>query len=176
MPSTSGLLTRKAQGTYHPGGSRMSEGLARARRPFRTKNAITATLISSFVLGVYFWSIRSVKQDDFSDVPLPSELERATTISIEDEQKQKDQLKKDWNDSLALGAAGSGEGVIGKSLTKAAPLPATSSRSVWTRLAGAFGGKGTESSLIVGAPPVDRVGTVGGVGATPSEMPERRLV
>eukprot|EP00042_Codosiga_hollandica_P036512 m.279608 g.279608 ORF g.279608 m.279608 type:complete len:62 (-) comp54907_c0_seq1:202-387(-) len=37
-------------------------------RPFRTRNRITATLLLSAIGLTYWYSIRAVKQEDFSDV------------------------------------------------------------------------------------------------------------
>lgn len=46
----------------------MSQGLLRAREPYRVKNAITGLAISSFAVGVWLYSMRAVKQDNFDDV------------------------------------------------------------------------------------------------------------
>jgi cytochrome c oxidase assembly factor 3 len=46
----------------------MSQGLRRAREPYRVKNMVTGLAISSFAIGVWFYSIRAVKQDNFDDV------------------------------------------------------------------------------------------------------------
>ncbi|KAH9179572.1 hypothetical protein EDB89DRAFT_1922065 [Lactarius sanguifluus] len=46
----------------------MSRGLLRAREPYRVKNAITGLAISSFAVGVWLYSMRAVKQDNFDDV------------------------------------------------------------------------------------------------------------
>ncbi|KAN0064917.1 hypothetical protein ACQY0O_001974 [Thecaphora frezii] len=59
---------RSTHATYHPKGYGVSEGLKRARRPYLFKNAVTGSLIMGFVVGVYFYSISKVKQDDFSDL------------------------------------------------------------------------------------------------------------
>jgi cytochrome c oxidase assembly factor 3, fungi type len=46
----------------------MSQGLIRAREPYRVKNMITGLAISSFAVGVWLYSIRAVRQDNFDDV------------------------------------------------------------------------------------------------------------
>lgn len=46
----------------------MSPGLLRARAPFRVQNAITGLVLAGFATAVWAYSIRAVKQDDFSDV------------------------------------------------------------------------------------------------------------
>ena len=56
----------------------MSQGLLRAREPYRVKNAITGLAISSFAVGVWLYSMRAVKQDNFDDV---DEEARAMVLS-----------------------------------------------------------------------------------------------
>lgn len=46
----------------------MSPGLLRARAPFRLQNALTGLVLAGFATAVWAYSIRAVKQDDFSDV------------------------------------------------------------------------------------------------------------
>lgn len=46
----------------------MSPGLLRARAPFRIQNALTGVVLAGFATAVWAYSIRAVKQDDFSDV------------------------------------------------------------------------------------------------------------
>ena len=46
----------------------MSPGLQRARAPFRLQNALTGVVLAGFATAVWAYSIRAVKQDDFSDV------------------------------------------------------------------------------------------------------------
>lgn len=46
----------------------MSEGLMRAREPYRVKNALTGLAIGSFIVGVWLYSMSAVKQDNFDDV------------------------------------------------------------------------------------------------------------
>jgi len=54
--------------TYRPQGYGVSPALKRARDPFRTKNAITGTLLVVFVVSVWAYSISAVKQDNFDDI------------------------------------------------------------------------------------------------------------
>lgn len=70
----------------------MSPGLLRARRQFRTKNAIVGVATLSFVVGIFFYSMAAVKQDVFDD--LDDEVkERAmldakrAALSVEDEKR-----------------------------------------------------------------------------------------
>ncbi|KAH9060947.1 hypothetical protein EDB87DRAFT_1612957 [Lactarius vividus] len=58
---------KTAARSYRPSGY-MSRGLLRAREPYRVKNAITGLAISSFAVGVWLYSMRAVKQDNFDDV------------------------------------------------------------------------------------------------------------
>ncbi|KAI5982668.1 hypothetical protein EDD15DRAFT_2266797 [Pisolithus albus] len=54
--------------SYRPRSYQMSPGLLRAREPFRVKNAITGVILAGLGIGVWAYSIRAVKQEDFSDV------------------------------------------------------------------------------------------------------------
>lgn len=58
---------KSAAKSYRPSGY-MSQGLLRARAPYRVKNAITGLTISSFAVGVWLYSMSAVKQDNFDDV------------------------------------------------------------------------------------------------------------
>jgi len=148
---------RAAKQSYYPrGGSGVSEGLKRARAPFLVRNLVTGTIVGSFALGVYFYSISAVKQDDFSDVMVPAMTadERRATRSIEDEHRERDRAK------LAV-ARGNLDSVPG--LTRQAdavpPSASPSSSSVLGRLRTAFPGRtGGPSSFFVHAPPVDKLG------------------
>ncbi|SGY73489.1 BQ5605_C005g03297 [Microbotryum silenes-dioicae] len=165
----SGPSTRAARATYHPqSGARISEGLARARRPFRTQNAITGALIFGFATAVYLYSIRAVAQDDFSDLDAP--VQREGLRSLEDEQKERERLKaervREWETSAVSTTAapiletaqkveqqveerrGLLNGVVGKSVAGILV-----ERGIWN-------GKGHASSIIPKAPDVDRIGTL----------------
>ncbi|CAG8450853.1 13532_t:CDS:2 [Ambispora gerdemannii] len=48
--------------------------LERARRPLRVRNAVTGIFLLGFVGAVYSYSMFAIKQDDFSDVPMPPDL------------------------------------------------------------------------------------------------------
>ncbi|KAI8986346.1 hypothetical protein BDB01DRAFT_849406 [Pilobolus umbonatus] len=48
-----------------------SPALQRTRKPFAVRNLVTLGGLLAFVSGVYTYSLLAVKQDDFSDVPLP---------------------------------------------------------------------------------------------------------
>ncbi|GAA6057456.1 hypothetical protein JCM3770_000770 [Rhodotorula araucariae] len=148
--STSGLSGRQARATYHPGGYGVSEGLKRARRPFRTRNFVTGTLIFGFAASVYFYSIRAVAQDDFSDLDQPlSDEQRKSLTSIEQSKRDRDELLLAAKQpSLALAP------------TSPAPVPG-GRPSVFGLVRGAFAGKGADSKLVWGAPSVDRVGRIG---------------
>lgn len=69
--------------------------MARARLPFRTANVVTGLAIGGFTFFVYAWSIRAVKQDDFTDVATPDAATKLATISIEEEQEQKKRLQSE---------------------------------------------------------------------------------
>lgn len=170
MSSTSSTTSRAARATYHPKGYGVSEGLVRARKPFRMANAITGAIIASFAVSVYFYSIRAVAQDDFSDIAAPSEEERKGVRSIEDELKLKEQLKAE-----RLGLPGSVQskvqeaeeasrklgGQVQEKATEVQQAVQGSRSSVLQLLGETFGGKGSPSKFIQSAPSVDRLGRVG---------------
>ncbi|GAA5848464.1 hypothetical protein JCM8547_004522 [Rhodosporidiobolus lusitaniae] len=155
------VSTRAAKATYHPGGYGVSEGLKRARRPFRTANFITGSLITGFALSVYLYSIRAVAQDDFSDLDQPvSDDIRKGVWSIEDEKRAKEALVADRLaafDPVAPAAVVDAVGPV-----EALPVAAAPRRTgILGLMQRTFGGKGTESKIVWGAPNVDRVGRIG---------------
>lgn len=201
--SSSGVSNRAARQTYHPNGHGVSEGLLRARKPFRTTNAFTGALIAGFALSVYFYSIRAVAQDDFSDIAAPSESERRGVRSLEDEARLRDELKKDR--SLFKSGAGAATGPtpaqleaeqasrtldrmggagaragptseLDRDVARAKGAVERSGMTLWERMAGSFGGKGTDSAIVYGAPPVDRLGRIGDTSVASTEPSSRRLV
>lgn len=72
------MSRRAARNTYFPPAQGMSPSLRRARQPFFWPNLITGTLILGFAGTVYAYSIRAVRQEDFSgmDVKVLEEEER----------------------------------------------------------------------------------------------------
>jgi len=170
--------TRAAKASYHPGGYGVSKGLKRARRPFRTANFITGSLITAFAASVYFYSIRAVAQDDFSDLDQPVDDDlRKRVRSIEDEKRAKEALVADRLASVAPTTSAAALGVVEavnpvEALPLGAPTPARS--GVLGLVQGAFGGRGTESKVVWGAPNVDRVGRIG--EDVPAQAYSRRLV
>lgn len=52
---------RSTHATYHPDGYGISEGLKRARKPYRVRNILTGSLIMGFATSVYFYSISKVR-------------------------------------------------------------------------------------------------------------------
>lgn len=164
----SGMTTRQARATYHPKGYGVSEGLKRARRPFRTRNMITGGLISAFAFSVYMYSIRAVAQDDFADLAEPvSEETRRNLRSIEEEKRYKEAHVADRLATQPAVAAEASQAKAG-----AATLPGKT--SVLQMAREAFGGRGAESKIVWGAPSVDRLGRIG--EEVPQEQYSRRLV
>lgn len=96
----------------------VSAGLARARLPFRTANVVTGAAIGGFTFFVYAWSIRAVKQDDFSDVEMPSETVKAATVSIEEAEKERIRAKSEMMGTL-VNAGGLEKGVIAEKTKEA---------------------------------------------------------
>ncbi|ORY98952.1 hypothetical protein BCR43DRAFT_435698 [Syncephalastrum racemosum] len=65
-----------------------SPALQRTRQPFRMRNMFTLLGLLAFTGGVYTYSFMAVKQDDFSDVPLPSTLPGVHDVTKEEREKQ----------------------------------------------------------------------------------------
>lgn len=73
------------------GSQLMSEGLKRAREPFRLRNALTGVGLTAFAVGVWAYSIGAVKQDVFDDVDEEARaLSRSGMKSIEDQEAEKE--------------------------------------------------------------------------------------
>ncbi|KAF9539385.1 hypothetical protein EC957_005444 [Mortierella hygrophila] len=60
--------------SYYEQGFKRSPALERATAPFRVRNALTGAGIVVFCVSVYAYSIMAVRQDDFSDIKLPSHM------------------------------------------------------------------------------------------------------
>lgn len=160
-------------------------GLLRAREPFRFRNALTGAVILSFVTGVYFYSISAVKQDDFSDVPLPSpEDMRRIQAEIEAEKAQNAADGK-----ARLGGSGPGRTAAGGAganpLTtpEGAHLPAMGILGSVAFLGGRAESPSSDPTtpsvppargFVQGAPPLDRLGTT--KDRTTLASSDRRLV
>ncbi|GAA5826061.1 hypothetical protein JCM5353_004198 [Sporobolomyces roseus] len=146
------ISTREAKQTYHPGGYGTSEGLKRARLPFRTRNAIVGLTLSGFMFSVYLYSIRAVAQDDFADLQAPTQEERDRMVSIEEERRNRDQLLLPQSTVTQ---------VIPQTQTISQGQPSlTSHEGILARFNNTFGGRGQESKMVWGAPPVDRLGRI----------------
>ncbi|KAG0346862.1 hypothetical protein BG004_000667 [Podila humilis] len=60
--------------SYYEQGFKRSPALERATAPFRFRNALTGAGLVVFCTAVYAYSIMAVRQDDFSDIQLPSHM------------------------------------------------------------------------------------------------------
>lgn len=58
--SNSVFHTKELEQTYHPRGYENSIGYCRARKPYLIRNTIAFLLLSSFIGGVYIYSIMMV--------------------------------------------------------------------------------------------------------------------
>ncbi|CDS12988.1 hypothetical protein LRAMOSA05172 [Lichtheimia ramosa] len=65
-----------------------SPALQRTRQPFRTRNMLTLLGLLTFTGGVFAYSMLAVKQDDFSDVPMPNTLPGVHDVTHENKDKQ----------------------------------------------------------------------------------------
>jgi cytochrome c oxidase assembly factor 3 len=151
----------------------MSPGLKRARAPFRVRNAITGSIIASFAVGVWAYSLSAVKQDNFDDVDEEAKaLAGSGMRSIEDEEK----TRRARNAAAAAASNTKGDlaSVVGftpksssaRSSTTSvvlSPLPVT--RGIlapllernFPRLLDPM-----RKTLVWGAPPVDKIGRMQG--------------
>jgi len=74
----------------HASSKLMSPGLQRAREPFRIRNAVTGTLLLSFAVGIWAYSISAVKQDVFDDVDEEARaLAKAREKSLEEQEAER---------------------------------------------------------------------------------------
>ncbi|KAF1800521.1 hypothetical protein V8B55DRAFT_1535320 [Mucor lusitanicus] len=60
-----------------------SPALQRTRKPFVVRNLLTLAGLVTFTGSVYAYSLLAVKQDDFSDVPMPSPEATAAALAAE---------------------------------------------------------------------------------------------
>ncbi|GJJ71939.1 cytochrome c oxidase assembly factor 3, fungi type [Entomortierella parvispora] len=60
--------------SYYEKGFKRSSALERATAPFRVRNTLTGLGLIAFCGTVYAYSIMAVRQDDFSDIKLPSHV------------------------------------------------------------------------------------------------------
>ncbi|KAI7885205.1 hypothetical protein K492DRAFT_142118 [Lichtheimia hyalospora FSU 10163] len=65
-----------------------SPALQRTRQPFRARNMLTLLGLLTFTGGVFTYSMLAVKQDDFSDVPMPNTLPGVQDVTHEHKEKQ----------------------------------------------------------------------------------------
>lgn len=130
----------------------MSEGLKRARAPFRVRNAITGIIVASFAVGVWAYSISAVKQDNFDDVDEEAKaLVRSGLRSIEDEEKLKA--------SIQAGHA-SKPPIVGIAITPSLPPVVQPARGVLVPLLEKHAPRLLDpkrKTLVWGAPPVDSI-------------------
>jgi len=160
----------------------MSPGLKRARQPFLFKNIATGVILSTFVLGVYTYSIRAVKQDEFDDIDEEAkarafakqnesqlrQMESARgVLSVEEEKHTMEAAARAVASSIRGGSvSASGDthlaleskSLVAPTLTSA---PAVTTRGLLPKYL-PFLLDSSSKSLVRGAPPVDNIGTVGG--------------
>ncbi|KAJ1820344.1 hypothetical protein GGH91_000388 [Coemansia sp. RSA 2671] len=55
-------------GDYH-----YRESIERGRQSYTKANVLTALGLSGLVAGIYFYSLKAVRQEDYSDIPMPPE-------------------------------------------------------------------------------------------------------
>ncbi|KAJ2489212.1 hypothetical protein IWW37_004193 [Coemansia sp. RSA 2050] len=55
-------------GDYH-----YRESIERGRQSYTKSNVLTALGLGGLVAGIYFYSLKAVRQEDYSDIPMPPE-------------------------------------------------------------------------------------------------------
>ncbi|KAJ7167819.1 hypothetical protein C8R46DRAFT_950948 [Mycena filopes] len=162
QPETDRYVNRdEAKASYWKNG-RMSTGLLRARRQYRTKNALVGGTVLAFVVGVFWYSMAAVKQEVYDDMDddardrAISEARRGA-LSVEDEKRA----------MVAAASHANTPKLNERARNIQIPPPATGEtpqrRGVLvTLLDGRFPWllDPTRKTLIWGAPPVDKIGRV----------------
>ncbi|KZT71546.1 hypothetical protein DAEQUDRAFT_744226 [Daedalea quercina L-15889] len=151
---------KEAAKSYRPHNNLMSDGLKRAREPFRVRNAVVGTTLFAFAVGVWAYSISAVKQDVFDDVDEEARaLARAREKSLEEQEAERKLV----------------DGVAGIAITKtAAAVPLTVVNPVTNAVSVGAAGRGvlppiadryfprlldpSTKTLVWGAPSVDSMG------------------
>ena len=132
----------------------MSPGLQRARAPFRLQNALTGVVLAGFATAVWAYSIRAVKQDDFSDV------------DEEAREMMKGKLTTEDAASSSVGASSSSSSWslgVDSDVGASRPGPDSHPRGVLAPILDrAFPHllDPTRKTLVWGAPPIDALGRV----------------
>ncbi|KAJ1675250.1 hypothetical protein EV182_001634 [Spiromyces aspiralis] len=72
----SGCLLTRPLGlrAFHDTGYAYRQSIERGRSRYRTRNLLTAASLGLGVIGIYYYVIWSVEQEDYSDIPMPPEL------------------------------------------------------------------------------------------------------
>ncbi|KAF7307735.1 Coiled-coil-56 domain-containing protein [Mycena kentingensis (nom. inval.)] len=168
QPETMQYVDRKEAAASYWKNGRMSPGLLRARRQFRSKNAFAGAVLLVFVVGVFTYSIAAVKQDVFED--LDEEVKqravldaKRAALSVEDEKRA--MAKAAAAATASLTAPGSTTIQAAKT-TASIPLPPRTPqpRGVLAALLDARFPTLLDpkrKTLVWGAPPVDNIGWLG---------------
>ncbi|KAF8138748.1 hypothetical protein EV363DRAFT_1394180 [Boletus edulis] len=128
--------------SYRPRSYVMSPGLLRARAPFRIQNAITGLVLAGFATAVWAYSIRAVKQDDFSDVDDEAREMMKGRSEVDETRPENVDMNAHQTDAVLTGVPP--RGVLAPWLDSAFP-----------RLLDP-----TRKTLVWGAPPIDDLGRV----------------
>ncbi|KAJ1964724.1 hypothetical protein GGI12_001230 [Dipsacomyces acuminosporus] len=62
------MSNQTSYGEYH-----FRKSIERGRQQYSIKNTLTAAGLAGACAGIYFYSLHAVKQEDFSDIPMPPE-------------------------------------------------------------------------------------------------------
>ena len=153
----------------------MSPGLLRARRQFRTKNAFAGVVLLAFVVGVFSYSLAAVKQDVFDELD-----EEVTERAVLDAKRAALTVEDEKRAMAAAAAFATGSTIRGPKLSdrvRNAAAAASELAQEPRQQDGAPQRRGvlatllderfpwlldpTRKTLVWGAPPVDRIGSLG---------------
>ncbi|RXW25742.1 hypothetical protein EST38_g21 [Candolleomyces aberdarensis] len=156
-------------------GLAMSEGLKRAREPYRIKNALVGLGLGAFAVGVWAYSISAVKQDEFDDVDEEAKALGAGAANASGKQGEKVPVAPALPVPNPSAAAAVAEATANIVLPGTLPLPSVTTPPPPTSPSPAPRGilqlldkrwprvLDPESKTVVsGAPSVDNVGRMGG--------------
>ncbi|KAJ3923762.1 hypothetical protein F5877DRAFT_30877 [Lentinula edodes] len=152
---------RLAAKTWRPKSGSMSPGLKRARAPFLVRNTLTGVLLGAFAVGVYTYSIRAVRQDDFADIDDETNAQREKERLAQLEKMRRESAtvltvgeEKDVMERAAKAVAREINGAMATQRSRRGVLVGLLDKT----LPGAL--DPTKKTLVWGAPDVDNIGRV----------------
>jgi len=134
----------------------MSPGLMRARETFRLRNVLTGFALGAFVTGVWAYSIRAVKQENFDDID-----EEARSLRNNSNSKQRVQTQLDKEMHAAQQPTGPLIAATHESQQEKPNESPSAARGLLPPVVSPHLLDPKSRTLVWGAPPVDRIGLWG---------------